>query len=87
VKIPLLLIAYNTFKLLANAGAAAEKALRRDGIYQLFSVIILSEAIGIEKPNEEIFRRAPVRAGVSADRVVQVGNRLDSDVRPARVQD
>jgi putative hydrolase of the HAD superfamily len=70
--------------LVANAGPAAEKALRRDGIYHFFNVILLSEAIGVEKPNEEIFRRALERAGVSADRAVHVGNRLDNDIRPAR---
>jgi polyol permease family len=70
--------------LVANAGAAAKKALRRDGIDRFFSVIVLSEDISVEKPDEEIFRRALERAGVSANRAVHVGNRLDNDIRPAR---
>ncbi len=70
--------------LVANAGATAEKALRRDGILRLFQVVMLSENIGIEKPDAEIFRRALEQAGVPAERAVHVGNRLDNDVRPAR---
>jgi polyol permease family len=70
--------------LVANAGAAAKKALRRDGLDRFFSVIILSEEIGIEKPDEAIFRRALEQAGVRADRAIHVGNRLDNDIRPAQ---
>jgi len=70
--------------LVANAGAAAKKALRRDGLDQFFSVIILSEEVGIEKPNEDIFQRALEEAGVPADRAIHVGNRLDNDIRPAQ---
>jgi polyol permease family len=70
--------------LVANAGAAAKKALRRDGLDQFFSVIILSEEVGIEKPNKDIFQRALEQAGVPADRAIHVGNRLDNDIRPAR---
>ena len=70
--------------LVANAGAAAKKALHRDGLDRFFSVMILSEEAGIEKPDEEIFRRALELADVRPDRVIHVGNRLDNDVRPAQ---
>jgi putative hydrolase of the HAD superfamily len=70
--------------LVANAGAAAKKALHRDGLDRFFSVIILSEEAGVEKPDEEIFQRALQQAGVRADRAIHVGNRLDNDIRPAQ---
>jgi polyol permease family len=70
--------------LVANAGAAAKKALRRDGLDRFFSVIILSEEAGIEKPDEAIFRLTLEQAGVPADRAIHVGNRLDNDIRPAQ---
>jgi polyol permease family/HAD superfamily hydrolase (TIGR01509 family) len=70
--------------LVANAGAAAKKALHRDGLDRLFSVVILSEEVGVEKPDEEIFRRALEQVAVPAERAVHVGNRLDNDIRPAR---
>jgi polyol permease family/HAD superfamily hydrolase (TIGR01549 family) len=70
--------------LVANSGEAALKALRRDGLYELFDVIALADFVGVEKPNERIFRYALEKAGVPAGRAVHVGNRLDSDVRPAK---
>jgi polyol permease family/HAD superfamily hydrolase (TIGR01549 family) len=70
--------------LVANAGRSAEKALRRDGLYELFDVVVLSEFEGVEKPNEAIFHRALEKAGVAAAEAIHVGNRLDNDVRPAK---
>jgi HAD superfamily hydrolase (TIGR01549 family) len=70
--------------LVANSGAAALKALRRDGLHDLFTVIALADFIGVEKPDEAIFRYALETADVSPSRAVHVGNRLDSDIRPAR---
>ena len=69
--------------LVANSGAAALKALRRDGLHDLFTVIALADFIGVEKPDEAIFRYALETADVSPSRAVHVGNRLDSDIRPA----
>jgi putative hydrolase of the HAD superfamily len=70
--------------LVANAGPAAEKALRRDGLERFFSVVVLSEVEKVEKPDEEIFLRALKKAGVPPERAVHVGNRLDNDIRPAQ---
>ena len=70
--------------LVANSGEAALRALRRDGLDDLFDVIALADVVGIEKPNEKIFQYALGKAGVPASRAVHVGNRLDSDIRPAK---
>jgi putative hydrolase of the HAD superfamily len=70
--------------LVANSGEAALKALRRDRLHDLFSVIALSEIVGIEKPSEGIFQYALERANVPASRAVHIGNRLDNDIRPAQ---
>ncbi|MBV8377795.1 MAG: MFS transporter [Verrucomicrobia bacterium] len=70
--------------LVANSGEAALKALRRDGLHDLFHVIALAEIVGIEKPDERIFQYALDKAGIEASRSVHVGNRLDSDIRPAK---
>lgn len=70
--------------LVANSGEAALKALRRDGLYDLFTVIALAERVGVEKPNDKIFLYALEKAGVPPSRAVHVGNRLESDVRPAQ---
>jgi polyol permease family/HAD superfamily hydrolase (TIGR01549 family) len=70
--------------LVANSGEAALKALRRDGLHDLFHVIALADFVGVEKPNEKIFQYALDQAGVPASRAVHVGNRLESDIRPAK---
>jgi HAD superfamily hydrolase (TIGR01509 family) len=70
--------------LVANSGEAALQALRRDGLHDLFAVIALADFVGMEKPDERIFEYALKTAGVSPNRAVHVGNRLDSDVRPAQ---
>jgi polyol permease family/HAD superfamily hydrolase (TIGR01509 family) len=70
--------------LVANSGEAALRALRRDGLHDLFDVIALADLVGMEKPSEKIFQYALEKAGVPASRAVHVGNRLDSDIRPAK---
>jgi polyol permease family len=70
--------------LVANSGEVALQALRRDGLDDLFDVVALADVVGIEKPNEKIFQYALDKAGVPASRAVHVGNRLDSDIRPAK---
>src|SRR6202790_4568198 len=70
--------------LVANSGEAAVRALRRDGLHDLFHVIALADIVGIEKPDERIFQYALDKAGIQASRTVHVGNRLDSDIRPAK---
>ncbi|MBV9997669.1 MAG: MFS transporter [Verrucomicrobia bacterium] len=78
------LVARFKLGLVANSGDAALKALRRDGLLDLFTVIALPDRAGVEKPNEKIFLYALEKAGIPADRTVHVGNRLESDVRPAQ---
>jgi polyol permease family/HAD superfamily hydrolase (TIGR01549 family) len=70
--------------LVANSGEAALLALRRDGLDDLFDVVVLADVVGIEKPSEKIFQYALDKAGIPASRAVHVGNRLDSDIRPAK---
>src|SRR4029077_443551 len=54
--------------LVANSGEAALKALRRDGLQELFTVVALADFVGVEKPDERIFRYALETAGVSPSR-------------------
>jgi polyol permease family/HAD superfamily hydrolase (TIGR01549 family) len=70
--------------LVANSGEAALRALRRDGLHDLFDVIALADFVGVEKPDEKIFQYALDKTGVPACRAVHVGNRLESDIRPAK---
>jgi putative hydrolase of the HAD superfamily len=70
--------------LVANSRENVLDAMRRDGIAELFSVVALAAQVGVEKPDPDIFRYALDQAGVPAARAMYVGNRLDTDIRPAR---
>ncbi|MFD5248154.1 RbtT/DalT/CsbX family MFS transporter [Amycolatopsis sp. NPDC058340] len=70
--------------IVANSGASVLDALRRDGLDEVFTVIALAEQVGVEKPDRAIFDHALNLAGVPASRALYVGNRLDTDVRPAQ---
>jgi putative hydrolase of the HAD superfamily len=69
---------------LANQEAPVVDALRRDGIADLIDVWGVSAIVGHEKPSPELFAWALAEAGADARHAVHVGNRLDTDVRPAK---
>jgi FMN phosphatase YigB (HAD superfamily) len=50
----------------------------------LDELLALARAAKAEKPDPRIWRYALHQAGVAPGRAVHVGNRLDSDVRPAK---
>lgn len=69
---------------LANQEADVIDALRRDGVAPLIQVWAVSALVGHEKPDPALFEWAVKEAGTSPANAVHVGNRLDTDVRPAR---
>lgn len=70
--------------IVANSRSNVLDALDRDGLRELFTVVSLADQVGVEKPAPGIFQHALRQAGVPAERGVYVGNRLDTDVRPAQ---
>lgn len=68
----------------ANQEAAAVDALRRDGFGDYIDIWGISAIVGHEKPSRELFDWALVEAGTTAKHAVHIGNRLDTDVRPAK---
>ncbi|PRW63320.1 HAD family hydrolase [Actinopolyspora mortivallis] len=77
------LSAHYRIAIVANQRSLVTEALDRDGIGEHVDVWALSEVVGVEKPDPEIFRHALREAAVTADHAVHVGNRLDTDVRGA----
>jgi putative hydrolase of the HAD superfamily len=71
------------FGILANQEEGVIRALERDGVAPFVDVWGVSAVVGHEKPSAELFNWCLDRAGVSAEQAVHVGNRLDTDVRPA----
>lgn len=69
---------------LANQEASVVDALKRDGVADLIDVWGVSALVGKEKPDPELFAWALERAGAEPGQAVHVGNRLDTDVRPAK---
>lgn len=54
------------------------------GFGEYVDVWAISAEVGAEKPDERIFKFALQRAGVRAENVVMVGDRLDRDLVPAK---
>lgn len=73
-----------TIGVLANQEAPVVDALHRDGLGQLIDVWGISAIVGHEKPSPDLFGWALNEAGAEPAHAVHVGNRLDTDVRPAK---
>jgi FMN phosphatase YigB (HAD superfamily) len=69
---------------LANQEATVVQALKRDGVADLIDVWGVSALVGKEKPNPALFAWALEQAEAEPEQAVHVGNRLDTDVRPAK---
>jgi len=67
--------------LAGNQPARAEDALRAIGLDVDF--VAASRRWGVEKPSPGFFAKVAEEAGVAAQRVAYVGDRLDNDVLPA----
>ena len=70
--------------IVANQEVATVAALTRDGFAPYVDVWGISAVIGHEKPSPEFFEWALKECGTTAEHTVHIGNRLDTDVRPAK---
>jgi HAD superfamily hydrolase (TIGR01549 family) len=71
---------------IANQSAGTEARLANWGLMPLISVCLSSTELGLEKPDPAIFRLALSRAQCPPSEAVMIGDRLDNDIRPARLQ-
>jgi putative hydrolase of the HAD superfamily len=69
---------------LANQPASVVGELARDGLAGLIDVWGVSALVGYEKPEPTLFGWALREAGVEPGAALHIGNRLDTDIRPAR---
>lgn len=69
---------------IANQTGDLENRLKRYGIHSYFDVIISSGDVGVKKPNQEIFEKALLAAGIQAEEAIYVGDRVDNDMIPAK---
>jgi len=70
--------------MVANQGLHARGLLEAANLDRHFVRLLLSDEIGIAKPDERIFQMALETAGVEPERVAMLGDRLDLDIEPSR---
>lgn len=70
--------------IVANQPASVVESLKADQIYDLIDFLGISAIVGIEKPNPAIFELAISKLATPADQIIHVGNRIDTDVLPAK---
>lgn len=70
--------------IVANQSSSVRELLQEWRIESYFQFIILSEEVGLSKPNTTIFTLALQKTNIPADRVVYVGDRYDNDILPAK---
>lgn len=57
--------------------------IRRSGLENYFSEVVLSEEVGIQKPNPGIYEVAMKRCGCTPDEVLMIGDSYSSDIAGA----
>jgi HAD superfamily hydrolase (TIGR01549 family) len=71
---------------IANQPVGTAERLARWGLMPFVSICLSSAELGLEKPDPAIFRLALARAECAPAEAVMIGDRLDNDIRPARLQ-
>jgi HAD superfamily hydrolase (TIGR01549 family) len=71
---------------IANQSPGTEARLTKWGLMPYVSICLASAELGLEKPDPAIFRLALSRAECAPGEAVMIGDRLDNDIRPARLQ-
>ena len=71
---------------IANQSAGTQERLTKWGLMPFISICLSSTEAGLEKPDPAIFQLALSRAICRPSQAVMIGDRLDKDVRPARLQ-
>jgi HAD superfamily hydrolase (TIGR01549 family) len=71
--------------IVANQPSQVRAALERDDLDRYFEVWGVSDDVGLEKPDPRLYAHVLYVAGVAPSRAAMVGDRLDYDVRPAKI--
>jgi HAD superfamily hydrolase (TIGR01549 family) len=77
---------YYWIGVIANQSAGTKERLARWGLMPFISICLSSTEVGLQKPDPAIFDLALSQAGCAASQAVMIGDRLDNDIRPARLQ-
>lgn len=66
--------------LISNATELARRVLKRLEMEEFFDVVVISDEVGVRKPDPRIFRLALGRVGVAPSRAMYFGDRPATDV-------
>lgn len=69
---------------IANQPPLVRAELERYCLHGSFDLLVISDEVGLHKPDVRIFEYALDKAGAEPSRCVMVGDRVDNDVRPAK---
>src|SRR5439155_12543179 len=70
---------------IANQSVGSTERLKQWGLMPFVSTCLCSFELGLKKPDPAIFTLALERAGCAPFEAVMVGDKLDKDIRPARL--
>lgn len=70
--------------IVANQPARVMDSLAAHGVLDLIDFAAISGVIGFEKPDPRLFQSALEAVDVAPSATLHVGNRIDTDVRPAK---
>lgn len=70
--------------IVANQPAVSAERLKKDNLFELIDFLGISALVGFEKPDPAIFKLAIEKLALSADQIIHIGNRIDTDVNPAK---
>ena len=75
---------YCEMGLIANQSEDVQELLKKSGLTRFFKVQTISSFVKLKKPDPRIFKLALEQAGRNAKDCIMVGDRLDTDICPAR---
>jgi putative hydrolase of the HAD superfamily len=70
--------------MIANQPPHFEERLQKLGIRSYFRFVLGSQDVGITKPDPRLYRLALEKMGISAERSLMIGDRLENDIVPAK---
>jgi len=74
-----------TLALAGNQRARVKELLRREGLLEHFQFQLVSEELGVSKPDPLFFQMILDSLGVKPQEAAMVGDRLDIDIYPAKL--
>lgn len=70
--------------ILANQPKTSADRLKQDDLLQYIDFLGISAIVGFEKPDPNFFKLAIKELSLPADQIIHIGNRIDTDVNPAK---